>query len=170
MDLYQELCRILGEDNVLKDEPMSRHTTFRVGGPADLFVTPEEEGQVQKALLENPACWDLYRSFVDFAPLEETAAAWKELLAEGVPTAMATLAPQAEAAQKALSGGTALTALEEAALALAGALEKTGALCAPGQGRSAEFYVTDEPENFSTVAELFLGHSVEGTRVDITFD
>ena len=50
MDLYQELCRILGEDNVLKDEPMSRHTTFRLGGPADLFVTPEEEGQVQKAL------------------------------------------------------------------------------------------------------------------------
>ena len=50
MDLYQELCRILGEDNVLKDEPMSRHTTFRVGGPADLFVTPEEEGQVKKAL------------------------------------------------------------------------------------------------------------------------
>lgn len=27
MDLYQELCRILGEDNVLKDEPMS--TGFR---------------------------------------------------------------------------------------------------------------------------------------------
>lgn len=26
------------------------------------------QGQVQKALLENPACWELYRSFVDFAP------------------------------------------------------------------------------------------------------
>lgn len=30
-----------GEGNVLTDEPMYRHTTFRIGGPADLFVTPE---------------------------------------------------------------------------------------------------------------------------------
>lgn len=58
----------------------------------------------------------------------------------------------------------------EAALALAGALEAAGSLCGPGRERSAEFYVTDAPENFSTVAELFLGHSVEGIRVDITFD
>ena len=40
-----------------------------------------------------------------------------------MPAAMATLAPQAEAAQKALSGGTALTALEEAAMALHTTLE-----------------------------------------------
>ncbi|MDR2630588.1 MAG: UDP-N-acetylmuramate dehydrogenase [Spirochaetaceae bacterium] len=26
------------------DEPMSRHTTFRAGGPADLFIRPEGEG------------------------------------------------------------------------------------------------------------------------------
>ncbi len=58
----------------------------------------------------------------------------------------------------------------EAAHALAAALEETGGLCAPGTKRRAEFYVTDAPENFSTVAELFLGHSVEGTRVDMTFD
>jgi len=50
MDLYQELCGILGEENVLTKEPMSRHTTFRAGGPADFFVTPEEEGQVRTAL------------------------------------------------------------------------------------------------------------------------
>ena len=59
---------------------------------------------------------------------------------------------------------------KEAAHALAAALEETGGLCAPDTERSAEFYVTDAPENFSTVAELFLGHSVEGIRVDITFD
>ena len=28
-------------------EPMSRHTTFQVGGPADYFVTPKEERQIQ---------------------------------------------------------------------------------------------------------------------------
>ena len=40
MNLYQELCSIVGEDNVLRDEPMAVHTTFRIGGPADYFVTP----------------------------------------------------------------------------------------------------------------------------------
>lgn len=50
MDLYQELCGILGEENVFTKEPMSRHTTFRAGGPADFFVTPEKEGQVRKTL------------------------------------------------------------------------------------------------------------------------
>lgn len=47
MDLYKELCRILGEENVRIEEPMSKHTTFQVGGPADFFVTPEKEGQIR---------------------------------------------------------------------------------------------------------------------------
>lgn len=47
MDLYKQLCRILGEENVLAKEPMKRHTTFQVGGPADYFVTPREEGQIR---------------------------------------------------------------------------------------------------------------------------
>ena len=50
MDLYQELCGILGEENVFTKEPMSRHTTFRAGGPADFFVTSEKEGRVRKTL------------------------------------------------------------------------------------------------------------------------
>lgn len=54
----------------------------------------------------------------------------------------------------------------EAALALALALEHTDSLCAPGRERSAGYYVTDEPVNFDAVAELFLGHSVEGIRVE----
>ena len=31
---------IIGGENVLRDEPMAKHTTFRIGGPADLFVLP----------------------------------------------------------------------------------------------------------------------------------
>lgn len=46
MGIQEELIQILGADNVWKDEPMKLHTTFRVGGPADWFVTPEEENQV----------------------------------------------------------------------------------------------------------------------------
>lgn len=29
-----------GEIDILYDEPMARHTTFRIGGPADVFLTP----------------------------------------------------------------------------------------------------------------------------------
>ena len=48
-NLLDELYRIVGEDNVKQDEPMSMHTTFRIGGPAKYFVTPmdtEELSQV----------------------------------------------------------------------------------------------------------------------------
>ena len=34
-------------EQVLSDEPMSRHTTFAIGGPADLFVMPGSEEQVR---------------------------------------------------------------------------------------------------------------------------
>jgi len=34
-----ELRRIV-RGRVLRDEPMARHTTFRIGGPADIFVQP----------------------------------------------------------------------------------------------------------------------------------
>lgn len=50
MNLYEELCSIAGKDNVLRNEPMSDHTTFRIGGPADYFVTPAETDAVRKAV------------------------------------------------------------------------------------------------------------------------
>lgn len=48
-NLMNELYRIVGEDNVRLNEPMSKHTTFRIGGPADYLVDPmdtEELSQV----------------------------------------------------------------------------------------------------------------------------
>lgn len=41
--LRKELETILREDQILQQEPMSRHTTFRAGGPAELFLTPEAD-------------------------------------------------------------------------------------------------------------------------------
>ncbi|MBN2533978.1 MAG: UDP-N-acetylmuramate dehydrogenase [Spirochaetales bacterium] len=38
--LREILKKINIQDNVLFDEPMKNHTTFRIGGPADVFVTP----------------------------------------------------------------------------------------------------------------------------------
>ena len=42
-EIYEsELKKICGAENVRTAEPMSAHTTFRTGGPADFFVTPED--------------------------------------------------------------------------------------------------------------------------------
>lgn len=42
--MYRDLILAFGEDiRIWRDEPMSRHTTLRVGGPADLFVEPDTE-------------------------------------------------------------------------------------------------------------------------------
>ena len=40
---YNRLCSMLSKEQILCDEPMSRHTTFRVGGPADYFLMPRQE-------------------------------------------------------------------------------------------------------------------------------
>ncbi len=40
--IIKELIRIAGPDRVAADEKMSGHTTFRIGGPADYFVTPRD--------------------------------------------------------------------------------------------------------------------------------
>ena len=39
-EFLDKLERIVGAENFALDEPMSRHTTFRIGGNADVFVTP----------------------------------------------------------------------------------------------------------------------------------
>lgn len=48
--LTHRLMQIVGEDNVLVDEPMSEHTTFKIGGPADLFVTPDDADEIAEVL------------------------------------------------------------------------------------------------------------------------
>lgn len=37
---------LLGKEGVLTEEPMKKHTTFRLGGPADYFLCPRDAGQV----------------------------------------------------------------------------------------------------------------------------
>ena len=48
--LAWRLRAIVGEENVLADEPMSAHTTFKVGGPADLYVIPESFDEVREVI------------------------------------------------------------------------------------------------------------------------
>ena len=42
-EIYETLCQICGSEQVFCEESMSRHTTFRTGGPADILVTPKAE-------------------------------------------------------------------------------------------------------------------------------
>ena len=60
---YRRLSEITGESNIMTDEPMNRHTSFRIGGPADYFITPESTVQLCETI-------ELCRSFgVDYIVL-----------------------------------------------------------------------------------------------------
>lgn len=50
MNIIDEYKKILGENNVKISEPMNKHTTFRIGGNADIFVTPESDEQILKSI------------------------------------------------------------------------------------------------------------------------
>jgi len=49
-EMRQKFIEILGNNRVLFDEPMSQHTTFRIGGPADVFAMPENYEQIREVL------------------------------------------------------------------------------------------------------------------------
>ena len=51
--LYEYLASVLPKENILENEPMSKHTTFKVGGEASCFVkvqTKEQLAQIVKYL------------------------------------------------------------------------------------------------------------------------
>lgn len=46
--VFEALKGIVPEENIRLQETMAGHTTFRIGGPADCFLQPESEEQLQK--------------------------------------------------------------------------------------------------------------------------
>ena len=44
--MKEQLIRILGEKNLLIDEPLKNHTTFKIGGNADFVALPENKEEV----------------------------------------------------------------------------------------------------------------------------
>ena len=48
--LAQALAEVFGARRVLRDEPLAAHTTFEVGGPAELFVEPATVQEVRGAI------------------------------------------------------------------------------------------------------------------------
>ena len=57
-EIVKKLIDINGEKQVAESEPMSRHTTFRIGGPAKVFVSPDNIEKIIKTieLLKNEKC------------------------------------------------------------------------------------------------------------------
>lgn len=53
--MEKEKCKkllegIVGEENLKVDEPMKRHTSFKIGGPADFLITPSSVSQLAEVI------------------------------------------------------------------------------------------------------------------------
>lgn len=48
--VFDRLIKAMGQEKVLKNEPMCKHTTFKVGGNASVFVIPSSEEDVVKTV------------------------------------------------------------------------------------------------------------------------
>ncbi|SHJ49005.1 UDP-N-acetylmuramate dehydrogenase [Tepidibacter formicigenes] len=49
--VYHKLCEILDKKDILIDELMKNHTSFKIGGPADFLVTPRNEDEIKKLII-----------------------------------------------------------------------------------------------------------------------
>ena len=52
MEQIEALCQELKKRNIdfLRDEPLSKHTSFRIGGPARVFCTPKNSEQMAETV------------------------------------------------------------------------------------------------------------------------
>lgn len=48
--IYKDLCKLITSDRVKIDEPMRYHTSFRIGGPADVMVLPKNVDEIKKVV------------------------------------------------------------------------------------------------------------------------
>lgn len=48
--VYKSLLNIVDEENIKIDEPMKKHISFKVGGPADILVKPTSEKQLSEVI------------------------------------------------------------------------------------------------------------------------
>lgn len=78
---FIEACRcVLKSGRVLLDEPMSLHTTFKIGGPADCLIFPatmEETQQILKLVKDYHCrllCWAMDR--ISWFGIRESVESW----------------------------------------------------------------------------------------------
>ena len=49
-NIIEKFTDLLGKEKVKVNEPMNRHTTFRIGGPADCFLLPSSQEALQEII------------------------------------------------------------------------------------------------------------------------
>ncbi len=49
-EFSNQLCAIVGSDNLYANEQMRKHTTFQIGGPADYYVTPHSKEEIRDVM------------------------------------------------------------------------------------------------------------------------
>jgi len=50
IQIYDNLIELIQKECVLLDEPMKKHTSFKIGGPADIMVIPESIEEIKLAI------------------------------------------------------------------------------------------------------------------------
>ena len=48
--LYNKFLEYIPKELIKIDEPMKKHTTFKIGGPVDIFISPSNKEQIKYAL------------------------------------------------------------------------------------------------------------------------
>ena len=59
-EFYEKLSKIVRKEQILEEEPMKKHTTFRIGGPAEYLILPqtaEEIADVVKLCRQEEIPW-----------------------------------------------------------------------------------------------------------------
>ena len=48
--IYRQFLNIMNEENILADEEMKKHTSFKIGGPADFLLLPQSIEEIQEII------------------------------------------------------------------------------------------------------------------------
>ena len=48
--IYGQMLELLSEEQIYLNEPMSKHTSFKIGGPADIFVKPKNVDELKNLI------------------------------------------------------------------------------------------------------------------------
>lgn len=48
--IYSQILEFLSEEQIYLNEPMSKHTSFKIGGVADIFVKPKNISELKNLI------------------------------------------------------------------------------------------------------------------------
>lgn len=123
-EFYEKLSKIVRKEQILEEEPMKKHTTFRIGGPAEYLILPqttEEIADVIKLCRQEEIPWYIVGNGSNLLVADEGVRGvviqllrnFNQIQAEGCQIRMQTGAQNAAVAKRALDAS--LTGFEFAA-------------------------------------------------------